>query len=230
MNSSNQEKLSPSKIRREREKTQTRINIINAAEKLFLSQGFENTTMEQIANKAQYSKGTIYNYYNSKDELYVAIGNNAYNLLIDYTIEFTEKETPGIKQLMAVGYAFYEFTKHYPNYASIFHDIALKLPNIAFKPKKELSDIEKEYFNSGNRYRDIFMKILSNAVNYNAIRKDKDPKMIGYVLSSLTRGLVEDLIQSKEAVKKKFDLEPDDVVNFAFEIIAEGLKPREIKK
>jgi AcrR family transcriptional regulator len=230
MNSSNQEKLSPSKIRREREKTQTRINIINAAEKLFLSQGFENTTMEQIANKAQYSKGTIYNYYNSKDELYIAIGTNAYNIIIDYTIEFTEKETPGIKQLMAVGYAFYEFTKHYPNYASIFHDIALKLPNIAFKPKKELSDIEKEYFNSGNRYRDIFMKILSNAVNYNAIRKDKDPKMIGYVLSSLTRGLVEDLIQSKEAVKKKFDLEPDDVVNFAFEIIAEGLKPREIKK
>jgi AcrR family transcriptional regulator len=73
MNSSNQEKLSPSKIRREREKTQTRINIIKAAEKLFLSQGFENTTMEQIANKAQYSKGTIYNYYNSKDELYVAM-------------------------------------------------------------------------------------------------------------------------------------------------------------
>jgi hypothetical protein len=131
---------------------------------------------------------------------------------------------------MAVGYAFYEFTKQYPNYASIFHDIAVKLPNIAFRPKKELSDIEKEYINYGNRYRDIFMKILSHAVKKNAIRKDKDPKMIGYVLSSLTRGLIEDLIQSKEAVKKKFDLEPDDVVNFAFEIIAEGLKPREIKK
>ncbi|MFX1452616.1 MAG: TetR/AcrR family transcriptional regulator, partial [Promethearchaeota archaeon] len=67
MNSPNPEKLSPTKIRREREKEQRREDIIDAAEKLFLTQGFENTTMKQIANEAEYSKGTLYNYYKSKD-------------------------------------------------------------------------------------------------------------------------------------------------------------------
>ncbi|MFX1387409.1 MAG: TetR/AcrR family transcriptional regulator [Promethearchaeota archaeon] len=227
MNSSNQEKLSPSKIRREREKDQRRNVIIDAAEKLFLSKGFENTTMKQIANKAELGKGTLYNYYNSKDELFIAIGCKAYNLIIDYTKEFTEKEIPGIKQLMAVGYAYYEYTKKYPNYASIFHEIGVKLPNISNKPKKELSDIEKEYINLSNTYRDTFIKILTDAVKIKAIRADKHPNLIGYVLSTLTRGLIEDLLQSKDVVKKKFGLDPDDVVNFAFEMIGEGLKPRE---
>ncbi|MFX0039215.1 MAG: TetR/AcrR family transcriptional regulator [Promethearchaeota archaeon] len=228
MNSSNQEKLSPTKNRREREREQTREIIIAAAEKLFFSQGFENTTMEQIANKAEYSKGTLYNYYNSKEELYISIGNKAYNLMIENTVAFTKKQAPGLKQLLAIGYAFYEFTKKYPNYALIFHDIGIKLPDITSKPKKELTDIEKEYTNLSYKYRDIFIKILNDAIKTKAIRSDKNPALIGYILSTLTRGLIQDLIQSKDMVRKTFNLEPDDVVDFAFEIIGEGLKPREL--
>jgi hypothetical protein len=128
---------------------------------------------------------------------------------------------------MAIGYAYYEFTKKYPNYASIFHDIALKLPDIAAKPKSTLSEIEKEYINLSNTYRDIFVKILGDAINNKSIRTDKDPFMIGYLLSTLTRGLIEDLLHSREVIKKRFHIKPDEVVNFAFEIIGEGLKPRE---
>ncbi|MDX1798310.1 MAG: TetR/AcrR family transcriptional regulator [Candidatus Lokiarchaeia archaeon] len=227
MNSSNQEKLSPTKARREREKEQRREDIIEAAEKLFLSQGFENTTMKQIANEAQYSKGTLYNYYNSKDDLYIAIGINAYSLIINYTQQFIEKEVPGIKQLMAVGYAYYKFSKDYPNYASIFHNIGTKLPDIISKPENELSNTEKEYLDLSNKYRDLFVNVLTEAVKNNAIRGDTSPFMIGYVLSTITRGLIEDLMHSKDRVKKIFNLEPDDVINFTFELIADGLKPRE---
>ncbi|MFX1302100.1 MAG: TetR/AcrR family transcriptional regulator [Promethearchaeota archaeon] len=227
MNSSKQEELSPSKLRREREKEQRRNVIIDAAEKLFLFKGFENTTMKQIANEAELGKGTLYNYYNSKDELYIAIGINAYSLLINYTQKFIEKEEPGIKQLMAVGFAYYEFSKDYPNYASIFHDIAKKLPDIVSKLKNELSNTEREYLDLSNKYRDIFVNVLTDAVKTKAIRADKPPSMIGYVLSTITRGIVEDLMHSKDRVKKIFNLEPDDVINFTFELIADGLKPRE---
>ncbi|MFW9827495.1 MAG: TetR/AcrR family transcriptional regulator [Candidatus Thorarchaeota archaeon] len=226
MNSSNKGKISPTKTRREREKEQRRKDIIEAAEKLFLSQGFENTTMKQIANEAEYSKGTLYNYYKSKDELYIAIGINAYSLIITYTQKFIKKETPGIKQLMAVGFAYYEFSKDFPNYTSIFHDIAAKLPDIIFKPKSKLSDTEKEYIDLSNKYRDIFVNVLTIAVKNKAIRADKSPSMIGYILSTITREIVEDLMHSKDRVKKIFNLEPDDVINFTFELIADGLKPR----
>ena len=226
MNSSNQEKLSQTKKRREREKEQRRLVIVDAAEKLFLSQGFENTTMEQIALEAEFSKGTLYNYYNSKDELYMGIGSKAYELILKYTTEFTEKEDAGMKQLMAVGYAYYEFTKKYPAYATIFHDIAVKVPNIAKKPKNKLSENENEYINLSNNYRDILIKVLSDAVEIKAVRDDKNLYLIGYVLSTLTSGLINDLMQSENFIKR-LGLKSDEIVDFMFEILAEGLKPRE---
>ena len=128
---------------------------------------------------------------------------------------------------MAIGYAFYEFSKAHPNFASIFHDIAVKLPNLVSKPKTMLSVIEKEYLNLSNSYRELFVGVLNDALKLKAIRADQNPFMIGYILSTLTRGLIEDLMQSKDVVKKKFGLDPDDVINFAFEMIGEGLKPRE---
>ena len=213
--------------RKERETLLRKQFIIEAAEKLFLSKGYEETTMDEIAVEAEFSKGTVYKYFISKDELYIAIGSKAYKLIIKYTKEYIEKEEVGMKQLMAVGYAFYEFTKIHPNFASIFHDIAVKLPDIASKPNSKLSEIEKEYLNLSNAYRDVFVKVLNDVLKKKAIRADQNPMMIVYVLSTLTRGLIEDLIQSKDIVKKRFKLEPDDIINFAFEIIGEGLKPRE---
>ena len=48
-----------------------RDNILEAAKTLFLAHGFENTTIEQIAEKAGVGLGTAYNYFKSKEELFV---------------------------------------------------------------------------------------------------------------------------------------------------------------
>jgi AcrR family transcriptional regulator len=58
--------------RREREKLHRRNTILEAARHLFFEKGYR-TTMDEIADKAELSKGTIYLYFQSKDELYVSI-------------------------------------------------------------------------------------------------------------------------------------------------------------
>jgi len=93
-----EEKITPTKSRKEREKEQRRNEIIVVAERLFLSQGFESTTMDQIANEAEFSKGTLYNYFISKDDLYLTIGVKAYTILIEYTDTFIKQEEPGVAQ------------------------------------------------------------------------------------------------------------------------------------
>jgi len=47
--------------------------LLDAATKLFESQGYFCTTVEQIANEAAVSKGLVYNYFNSKEELLAAL-------------------------------------------------------------------------------------------------------------------------------------------------------------
>lgn len=47
-----------------------RDNILDAAEKLFAQKGIVQTTMDDIAKAADYSKSTIYVYFKSKEEIY----------------------------------------------------------------------------------------------------------------------------------------------------------------
>lgn len=217
------------KSRKQRETELRKQIILEAAEHLFLSEGYEKTTMDEIARQSEFSKGTLYNYFKSKDELYLAIGIKAYDLILDYTEKFTNKQQPGLNQLIAIGYAYYEFTKDYPVYSSIFHDIAVKVPDVNAKLNGSLSQIEKEYLTSNTRYRDIFIKILGDAIRVKAIRRDKDPNLVGYILSTITSGIIDDLLQNSEMVKRR-GLDFDEIIDFTFEILADGLKPREKEK
>lgn len=44
-------------------------DIVNAAIEVFLEKGYEGTSMEAIAHKAQISKGGLYHHFNSKEEI-----------------------------------------------------------------------------------------------------------------------------------------------------------------
>jgi len=55
--------------RRERKKLDTRRRILDSALALFSEHGFEAPTIEQIANHADVGKGTIYNYFHTKQEI-----------------------------------------------------------------------------------------------------------------------------------------------------------------
>ncbi len=59
--------------RRKRERENRKNVILKAARKLFLEKGFKTVTVESIARKAELSKGSIYLYYNSKEEIYTQI-------------------------------------------------------------------------------------------------------------------------------------------------------------
>jgi len=62
--------MSKNSTRREREKLRHRNEILGAAEAIFADKGFHRCTMEEVAKKAEFSVGTIYNLFSSKDLLY----------------------------------------------------------------------------------------------------------------------------------------------------------------
>ncbi len=59
--------------RKGREKARRRQQIIVAAKRVFSAKGFNKATMEDIANEAELSPGTIYLYFKNKDELYASL-------------------------------------------------------------------------------------------------------------------------------------------------------------
>lgn len=58
---------------RERKKQRTRATLVNAAVKLCLKQGYEHTTVDQIASAAEVSPRTFSRYFATKDAVYLSL-------------------------------------------------------------------------------------------------------------------------------------------------------------
>lgn len=56
--------------RREREREAHRQEILNVAEGVFSAYGFEGTTIEMVARQAEFSVGSIYNFFKGKEDLF----------------------------------------------------------------------------------------------------------------------------------------------------------------
>ena len=70
---SSKEKLSPSAIRRQREREHRYQTILTAAEALFAKEGYHKTSMEQIANASEVSVGAVYFYFKNKEDLIIQL-------------------------------------------------------------------------------------------------------------------------------------------------------------
>lgn len=77
--------------RRERRKQETLHKLMSAAIQLFATQGYANTAVEDITEKADVGKGTFFNYFPTKDALLLAI----FDALADRFMQF-RMEVPKI--------------------------------------------------------------------------------------------------------------------------------------
>ncbi|GAA3472259.1 TetR/AcrR family transcriptional regulator [Nonomuraea roseola] len=81
--------------RRERKKQLTRQRIVMAAIRLFEEQGYEQTTMAQIAAAADVDPKTFSNYFRSKDEVLWVGMDRDFDVLLAAIAERRPHESPG---------------------------------------------------------------------------------------------------------------------------------------
>lgn len=68
--------------RKERDFIRHKAEIMKSAEELFAQSGYYNITMDMIAKESEYSKGSLYNYFESKDVLLFEILNSKTDFLL----------------------------------------------------------------------------------------------------------------------------------------------------
>ena len=59
--------------RKDRERQQRKDQILKAARKAFAEKGFQNATMNDIAEKAEFGKATLYFYFKGKEQIFLEI-------------------------------------------------------------------------------------------------------------------------------------------------------------
>lgn len=105
--------------RRTREKERRREEILDAAKQLFFVQGFAATTMDQIAGQVELSKGTLYLYFKSKEELYISLLVDGLQLLNQAFSTAVENKTGWQAKIRSIGWSYFHYSKNYPQYFHI---------------------------------------------------------------------------------------------------------------
>jgi len=123
--------------RRLREKQARREQILGAARQLFFAKGFEGATVEEIAEKTELSKGAIYLYFPSKEEIYISLMLEGSAILHEMLRKAVSADLPADTLLRRLGHAYYEFYKEHTGYFRMLF-LYYSSPEMANKISRDL--------------------------------------------------------------------------------------------
>lgn len=106
------------RARREREKEERRQSILRAAREAFFEEGFHRATVDNVAERAEVSKGTVYLYFDSKETLLAALLLEGLEALIQSLEEAyaRDRELAAEERLRRLGWAYLQFFQREPRY------------------------------------------------------------------------------------------------------------------
>lgn len=202
--------------RKERDKNLRQSDILNAAEYVFATKGYHNSTIADIAKAAQYAVGTIYIYFKDKNELYLTL---------------IEKKT---KDLMA------KVKKNTENVATPYEKLKIFIKT-QLEYFEENENFFRIYFSERNASRwtikdrmsqnaigiylkmlDFVTDIIKEAQKGSLIKKSFDSKMLAYMLSGMVRSII--LPRLILGTPKKENV--DELTDFALEVFMNGAGER----
>jgi len=91
--------------RREREQLRHRREILEAALVLFSEKGYHNVSMQEIAQEAEFAVGTLYKFFENKEDLYKALvleHAEKFHMALDRAIKEPREETDKIRNYVRV--------------------------------------------------------------------------------------------------------------------------------
>lgn len=108
--------------RQQHARATTRRAILDAALSLFVTDGYAQVSIRNIAAKVEYSPGAIYSYFKSKDEIFFALAEEGFRLLGAAQLQQAPSDNP-LDDIRTAACRLYEFSKVQPQYfALVFLD------------------------------------------------------------------------------------------------------------
>ena len=161
--------------KKENKKKLKRENILKAAAELFSRKNYHEVMMEDVAKLVSVAKGTVYNYFNSKEDLYFSIMESRLERLTSLLKERINSESSTIGALRAFVVTLYSFMMTNQNFFLIFR-------------KETLNGDQKFYDNLitlENEIKNIFRDIIFKGVIEGLFREIKDDFAVDLILGSI---------------------------------------------
>lgn len=207
--------------RKEREKESRRQSIIDAAERIFFRKGFEQSTMDDIAAEAELSKGTLYLYFQSKDEVHFEIMERGNQILLGIMEKCIDKSGTGRENLLLLGEAFVDYSNRHPDYFNAM--MAFQSRDVE---QQKVNEEKLRRFIEGRSSISLLSEIVRKGIADGSVRNDIQVVMLTTLLWSQMMGILV-MYATKRPVFEFQQILRNDLVKVHLRVISDGLIPRE---
>lgn len=166
--------------RKQREREEMRELILEAARKLFLAQGFDKTSIRNIAEVIEYSPATIYLYYKDKNELLFSLHEVGFRKMMDEFSIVAAVHDP-FEKLVAIGNQYMKFAIENPE----LYDLMF----IMDAPMETLSCREEEW-DEGARSFEFLRITIADCITAGHFKNTLDVESASLTIWSFMHGLL----------------------------------------
>jgi len=200
-----------------------REKILDAALAIISAHGFKYFSMRKLASSLGMSATTIYNYYSSKDELYLMILTRGFDLLYKDLLEiFNARENP-LERLKDMVRAYVSFGIKEANYYNImFTSDAPKYRDYIGTDIEPVAYFEKE---TALRLVDLAAQVIQELAGINPGISQDDPRYLAIKLWSFLHGII---ALSNSRVLREVDDTPDTTIERIVEDIIQLFISKEV--
>jgi AcrR family transcriptional regulator len=204
--------------RKKREKEARKNEILKAARIIFFKKGFQATTMNQIAEAVELSKGALYIYFHSKEELYVSILVEGLEILHEKFSKAIGGLADWEKKLRNIGWAYYRFYQENENYFQIL--FLLQHGELSSKVSDPLF---QKCLERGISCLNILAQAIGEGMEAKEIETN-DPMEMAVLLWGSFNGII--LLYEEEEHRRFIPGSLDNLIQKSLDLMLEGLKKR----
>ena len=203
--------------RRGKEKDGRRKLILKSARSLFLEKGFNKVTVDEIAKFSELGKGSIYLYFNSKEEIYAQVLLNDIEKFNQHTSGLFNRKKSAADLLVEFSYTYTDF---FLNDSELFRILMIYM----LQPDQmNLSgELNPQIIKANNKSIDVFGKILELGLESKELPANIDSKQNQYAIWGLLNGIISLYLFSGLKAKRKEKIHT--TIKSALEIFIKGLK------
>ena len=204
--------------RKERERQQRRDEIIQAAEKVFFSRGFALATMDDIAEQAELSKGTLYLYFKCKEDLHMAVALQSIRLLKSVTLKASEGEGNALEKLGRMGRSVVAFSRSEPDRMKAIMALEEMEPHSLHV---STSDVQNLIYRESPV--ETVITLVEQGVAENLVRSDIPTLLIAHTLWMTVLSVVR-FVTMKSGLIEVLELTQDEILESHFEMVLNGIR------
>ncbi|MBX2990495.1 MAG: TetR/AcrR family transcriptional regulator [Bacteroidetes bacterium] len=210
--------------RKEREKEHRREEIVTAAEKIFFEKGLATATMDEIAEAAELSKGTLYLYYKSKEDLYLAVAMRGSEIMYNMFLEATSPEKSTIERVVGLGDAYYRFFKENPDYFRMYQ----YFDNAQFH-RQVSEDMLGSCAAKDQRVWDLVIGLIQQGIDEGLFDAGLDAKQAAIILWANGNAIMRLMDREDTYFTEHMKLDLEATLQKAYQLILEGMMTKKGK-